>query len=334
VSRLKLTLACGAYDRTFGLFDGSVRPAGIDLNMIAMDPGELFRRQARFAEFDVAEFSLATLAILQAQGDDRFVGIPVFPSRRFRHEHVWISRRAGISSPADLKGKRVGVQEYIQTASVWIRGVLSDEFGVRSEDVEWCVGGYNEPDPGYEHRIPLVLAQSGITVTTLPPDQSIDELLVRGELAAAFPAVPRSFREGSPHVTRLFEDFRRVETDYFARTGIFPIMHLVVLKRELYERHPWAAVSLYRAFEQARRLALRRLEFSPGPLTTSLPWLTENLAEAKAALGDDYWSYGLRGNEHVVATLLRYLEEQALVEAAPAVESLFAPETLVGIEGL
>jgi 4,5-dihydroxyphthalate decarboxylase len=333
MTRLRLSLACGVYDRTFALFDGSVRPEGIDVTPVPLHPGELFRRQARFAEFDVAEFSLATLGILHAQGDRRFVALPVYPARRFRHEHVWISTRAGIRSPEDLKGKRVGVQEYIQTASVWIRGFLSDDFGVQSSEVEWCVGGYNAPDPHYAHRIPLTLAQAGITVTQLPAGESIDGMLRRGELAAAFPGVPQSFRDGSPDVARLFERYWEVEAEYFRRTRIFPIMHVVVVKRELYERHPWVAVSLTKAFEEARRLAERRYDFSPGPLAASLPWLDRHLAETREIMGHDYWSYGLRGNEHVIETLMRYLHEQGLVESPIGdVAELFAPETHAGVE--
>jgi len=333
MSRLDLTLACGVYDRTYALFDGSVRLEGVSLNMVPLHPGELFRRQARFAEFDAAEFSLATLGILHAQGDRRFVGIPVYPARRFRHEHVWISRRAGIESPVDLKGKRVGVQEYIQTASVWIRGILSDDFGVTSQDVDWCVGGYNAPDPHYAHRIPLTLAQAKIRVTTIPSTESIDGMLRRGDLAAAFPGVPQSFRDGSEDVARLFEDYWNVEADYFTRTGIFPIMHVVVVKRELYERHPWVAVSLYKAFEEARRIAERRYDFSPGPLHASLPWVNHHLEETRKIMGHDYWSYGLRGNEHVIETMMRYLVEQGLVESPVAdMTELFAPETHAGVE--
>ena len=333
MSRLELTLGCGLYDRTVALFDGTVQPEGISLNPIAFHPGELFRRQARFAEFDVAEFSLATLGILHAQGDQRFVALPIYPARRFRHEHIWISTQAGITSPADLAGKRVGIQEYIQTASVWIRGILADDFGVKSQDVEWCVGGYNTPDPEYAHRIPLTLAQAGITVTTIPPHESIDGMLRRGELAAAFPGVPQSFRDGSPDVARLFKDYWDVEADYFARTGIFPIMHVVVVRREIYERHPWVAVSLAKAFEEARRISDRRYDFSPGPLYASLPWLNHHLEETRHVLGHDYWSYGLQGNEHVIETLMRYLGEQGLVETPITdIRELFAPETHLGVE--
>lgn len=323
-----ITVACGVYDRTAGLFDGSVRAEGVDLNMIGMLPGELFRRQARHAEFDASEFSLATLMILASRGDDRFVGIPVYPARRFRHEHVWINSQCAIESPSDLKGRRVGVQEFIQTASVWIRGFLSDDYGVPQDSVEWFVGGYNAPESAYEHRIPLQLRTSTV-VHQIPDDRCLNDLLVSGEIDAIFPGRPRAIQQADPRVRPLFTNFAEVEADYFARTHIFPIMHVVIIKREIYERAPWMAASIYRAFEEAKWQAFDRLRNYPGPLYSSLPWQSKHLSDTELLLGSDYWSYGVRGNRHVLERLAHYLWEQGLL-AHPigAVEALFAPETV------
>jgi 4,5-dihydroxyphthalate decarboxylase len=328
--KLQLTLACGLYDRTYGLHDGSVPVEGVDLNFLPMMPVETFRRQARHAEFDASEFSLSTFMILHARGDRRFVGIPVFPSRRFRHEHVWVNVNAGIRSPADLKGKRIAVEEYIQTASLWIRGFLQDDFGVRDEDAEWFFGGYNEPDPHFEPRIQLELP-SRVRATVIDPERSLDELLNAGEVDAIFPKRPASFLRGSPNVARLFPDFRAAELDYFQRTGIFPIMHVVVVRRDLYEKHSWVVQALYKAFVYAKALATRRLTLSP-PLHAMLPWLTAHIEETVRLMGKDYWSYGLEENRHVLQTAARHAWDQGLLESRiDNVSELFAPETHAGV---
>ena len=328
--KLPMTLACGLYDRTFGLRDGTVPVEGVDLNFLPMMPVETFRRQGRHGEFDASEFSLSTFMVLHARGDRRFVGIPVYPSRRFRHEHVWISTRAGIRSPSDLKGKRVGVQEYVQTAALWIRGFLEHDYGVRTQDVEWFFGGYNEPDPHFKPRIELELPRE-VKARVIPPDQCIDGMLERGDLDAVLPAVPASFRRGSPNVVRLFHDFRTVEQDYFSRTRIFPIMHVVVVKREIYERHPWVMQSLYKGFVKAKDLAVRRLTTSP-PLHATLPWLTAELESTRSIMGQDFWSYGLEENRHVLETAATYAWEQGLLaKPIDRIDDLFAPETHAGV---
>jgi len=241
--KLPITLACGLYDRTYGLHDGTVPVEGVDLNFLPMMPVETFRRQGRHAEFDASEFSLSTFLVLHARGDRRFVGIPVYPSRRFRHEHVWVNAKAGIRTPADLKGKRVGVQEYVQTAALWIRGFLQQDYGVRTQDIDWHFGGYNEPDPRFKPRIELPIPPE-VRTRVIAGDTCIDAMLERGELDAALPALPASFRRGSPNVARLFPDFRAAEADYYTRTRIFPIMHVVVVRREIYEKNRWVAQAL------------------------------------------------------------------------------------------
>ncbi len=331
--KLPITLACGLYDRTYGLHDGTVPVEGVSLNFLPMMPVETFRRQGRHAEFDASEFSLSTFLVLHTRGDRRFVGIPVYPSRRFRHEHVWVNTNAGIKTPADLKGKRVGVQEYVQTAALWIRGFLQQDYGVRTQDIDWHFGGYNEPDPRFEPRIELPIPPE-VRTRVIPGDQCIDAMLDRGELDAVLPALPMSFRRGSPNVARLFPDFRAAEADYFARTRIFPIMHVVVIRREIYEKNRWLAQALYKGFVKARELAMRRLTTYP-PLHVTLPWLTAHIEETQKIMGRDYWSYGLAENRHVLETAARHAWEQGLLEKPIGnIEELFAPETHAGVQDI
>ena len=331
--KLPLTIACGLYDRTYGLHDGSVTVEGVALNYLPMMPVETFRRQGRHAEFDASEFSLSTFLVLHARGDRRFVGIPVYPSRRFRHEHVWVNTRAGIRTPADLKGKRVGVQEYVQTAALWIRGFLEQDYGVRTRDIDWHFGGYNEPDPHFKPRIELPIPPE-VRTRVIPGDKCIDEMLDRGELDAVLPALPASFRRGSPNVARLFPDFRAAEEDYFTRTRIFPIMHVVVIRREIYEKNRWVAQALYKGFVKAKELAMRRLTTYP-PLHATLPWLTAHIEHTQKIMGKDYWSYGLAENRHVLETAARHAWEQHLLEKPIAnVDDLFAPETHAGVQDI
>jgi 4,5-dihydroxyphthalate decarboxylase len=324
---LQLSFASGVYDRTVPLLDGSVRPAGIQLNHVEVEPIALFERQARHAEFDVAEFSLATHAILVARGDRRMVAIPAFISRKFRHSDVYVNTKAGIQVPRDLADKRVGVQEYQQTAAVWIRGMLQHEYGVVPDQVHWHFGGFNAAGP-YHERIPITLPPS-IRVTTIPEQTSLDQMLDRGELDAVIGAqAPLSFQRGSPNVARLFPNSKEVEVEYYRRAGIFPIMHLVVLRREIYERSPEIATSLYQAFLQAKAIAEKRLRFS-GVLGCTLPWLTQHLEEMDTLLGPDPFSYGLEKNGPLLETFLQYLHEQGLTERRLGVADLFARGMLV-----
>ncbi len=328
--KLNLTLACGIYDKTMALQTGSVSPDGINLNYLIMNnPGELFKRQARYAEFDVSEFSLSTHAILHSRGDRRMVGIPIFPSRRFRHSDIYINTSAGIREPKDLAGKRVGTMSFQLTAAVWIRGVLEHDYGVRADQIEWYFGGYNEA-MNYTERIPIDYPPNVRTKNV--SDQSLDQMLESGEISAligAFP--PRSFQNGSPKVGRLFPNYHEVEMDYYRRTGIFPIMHMVVIKREIYEEAPWVAVSLAKAFMRAKAVGKRRLDFTAS-LFCSLPWLMLHLQEARELMGGDLFPYGIEENRKVLETLLEYSYEQGLVSQRLKLEELFAPETLGGVD--
>src|SRR5216683_7023698 len=319
---LRVTLACGATDRTLPLIVGDVRPAGIDLTFLRMYPEEVFWRMTRHAEFDAAEMSLSSYLLRRSRADDSLLAIPVYTSREFRHSCVWVRADADIEVPADLKGKRMGVPEYQMTAAVWIRGFLSDDFGVQPADMRWFCGGLYQP--GREEK--LTIAIPGLDLHVIRADQTLSQMLQDGELDAIMGPRPPSGFPG-PRVRRLFEDFRSVEMDYFFRTRVFPIMHTVVIRRELLEREPWVARSLYDAFSESKKRALAELA-DPVVLYTSLPWQIAEVEATSALIGEDFWPYGLEPNRKALETLVRYSCEQGLAQRPVAIESLFVPSTL------
>jgi 4,5-dihydroxyphthalate decarboxylase len=325
VSRLRLTLACWDYDRTRALAEGRVQPDGIDLNYLSLPVEETFFRMLRHREFDAAEMSLSSYSVTLARPDPPFIAIPVFPSRFFRHSCLFVSAKSGIREPAQLAGKRLGSPEYQMTAPVWIRGILSDEYGVRVEDVQHVTGG--EEEPGRDEKVKLDLPPA-IRVERIGPTQTLSKMLADGEIdALATARAPSTFRTRPDDVKRLFEDFVDVERAYFRRTRIFPIMHVVAIRRDVYRAHPWVAQSLYKAFVEAQRRTYRDLE-ETAALKAMLPWLTAHVEETRREMGDDWWAYGLEPNRHVLDTFLRYHHEQGLSKTRLAPEQLFAPETL------
>jgi len=327
---LRLTLACGEYDRTHGLADGSVRPEGIAIDYVALEPGELFDRVVRHREFPVAEMSLATYLNLLARGDDGLVGIPVFPSRAFRHSAIYVNRDAGIRRPEDLRDRRVGTMQYQITVNLWLRGILEEDHGVRPSDLTWVLGGQDVP--GTRERAPVDIPPD-VAVESAPPGSTLGELLVRGEIDALFaPHTPTVFAEHRPEVVRLFPDFRTVEADWYRRTGLFPIMHLVVIRRDVYEADRWVARSLFKAFCEAKARAHARLRFT-GTLAAMVPWLVADLEEAEALFGGRYWPYGVEANRAELATALRWAHEQGIAGRLLALEEAFAPETLDAQDG-
>lgn len=319
---LRLTLACGASDRTLPLILGDVRAAGIELTFLRMPPEEVFWRMTRHAEFDASEMSLSSYMLRRSRGDDALLGIPVFTSREFRHSCVWVRADADIESPSDLKGKRMGVPEYQMTAAVWIRGFLSDDFGVAPADLRWFSGGLYQP--GREEKLPISIPR--LDLRPIGAERTLSQMLLEGELDAVMGArPPRGFP--GPRVRRLFPDFRSVEADYFARTRIFPIMHTVVIRRELLEREPWVARNLYDAFCEAKQRAVCDLT-QQAELAVTLPWQIAELEATRQLMGDDYWPYGVEPNRTTLETLMRYSREQGLAERSVPVETLFAPSTL------
>lgn len=325
MTRLRLTLACGDYDRTRALEDGSLRPDGIDLVYVRLSPEETFFRMIRHREFEVAELSLSSYVHSLKADPAPFVALPVFPSRMFRHSSVFVNADAGIHAPEDVVGKVVGSPEYQLSACVWIRGILAEYHGVAVDSVRYRTGG--QEATGRLEKAPLDLP-ANIDVQPIGPDQTLSQMLVEGEIdVLCTPRIPGPFRAGDPRFRRLFGDVVAAEKRYFAASGIFPIMHVVVVRRDVYQAHPWVMQSLVKAFTQAKERGAERL-YDSSALRFMLPWLNEHLEETRELLGDDYWSYGLASNYETLATFLRYHHEQGLHPRLLRPEELFAPESI------
>ena len=323
MGNLHLTVACGDYDRTRSLEDGSVRADGIDLTYLRLPVEETFFRMLRHREFEVAEMSLSSYVVSLQQDPAPFVALPVYTSRMFRHGGVYINTEAGIHTPQDLVGKVVGVPEYQLSANVWIRGILADQHGVPIDAVTYRTGGQEQP--GRIEKAKLALPEH-IRVTPIDPTRTLSRMLAEGEIDALYsPRIPSPFVARDPRVARLFPAVVQAERDYFAATGIFPIMHVVVVRRDVYEANRWVAQSLTKAFARAKDEVFDRL-YDSSALRFMLPWLNQHLEDARADLGDDYWSYGLDANRDVLDTFLRYHHEQGLSPRRVHPDELFAPE--------
>ena len=321
---LHLTLACSDYDRTRALRDGRVRVEGCELTYLPLTVEETFFRMLRHREFDVAEMSLSSYVVSHVSDDPWLVAIPVFPSRSFRHAQIAV-RTDRVRAPEDLAGLVVGTPEFQLTACVWIRGILADRHGVPVESVRYRTAGLETPDRPEKLKLSL---PPEIDVAPLDRGLSLSDALAEGVIdAIQAPREPSCLLRGAPDVGRLFPDFRAEEERYARDTGIFPIMHVVVLRRELHERHPWLAGSLQKAFTQARDLAYDALR-EVAALATSLPWQLAEVLRTQELLGEDWWAYGLEPNRHVLDTFLRYHHEQGLSPRRVAPEELFAPSTL------
>jgi 4,5-dihydroxyphthalate decarboxylase len=321
----RLTLACFDYDRTRALRDGEIVPEGIDLTYLTLPVEETFFRMLRHREFDVCEMSLSSYAVSLSSADSWLVAVPVFPSRAFRHSGVFVNRASGIEGPEDLPGKVVGVAEYELTANVWIRGILAEHHGVAVESVAYRTGGLEQP--GRREKLELDLPPA-IDIAPLDSGRSLSDALVAGEIDALYtPRAPSSFTRGSPEVRRLWPDAAAAEAEYHAKTGIFPIMHTLVVPRRLHEADPWIARSLFKAFTAARDRAYELLG-ETAALPYMLPFLPLDHERVVEKMGRDYWPYGLEPNRHVLETFLRYHHEQGLSPRRLEPEELFAPETL------
>lgn len=325
MAKLRLTLACWDYDRTRALLEDRIAPDGIELVGLNLPVEETFFRMMRHREFDVAEMSLSSYVVSRFAAEPAFIAIPVFPSRFFRHSSIFINRDRGIREPRDLAGKRVGLPEYQLTACVWIRGLLSDEYGVPLASPGYFTGG--EEQPGREEKIKVTLPP-GVRLEPIPAGQTLSRMLDAGELDAVYaPRIPSTFRHGSGSVRRLFEDYLTVEREYFQRTRIFPIMHTVIIRRDVYRQNPWVAQSLYKAFLRAQRQAYQDL-YEAAALKFMLPWLLRHVEETREVMGEDFWPYGLEPNRRTLETFLRYSFEQGLSARQLKPEELFAPESL------
>lgn len=320
---LDLTLACWDYDRTRPLMDGRVRPEGIDLRYLAMEMPESFFRMLRFGEFHASEMSMGWYVRTVLAQPRPFIAIPVFVSRMFRHSCIYVNAASGICAPGDLRGKRIGCPEYQMTAAIWIKGILADRHDVPVNSVTYHTGGLEQPG---RRETPLELPDD-IVVEPIGDDRTLSDMLEAGEIDALYSAhQPPCF--GRKGIRRLFEDYEAQELAYLEDTGIFPIMHVIVVRTDVLEAHPWVAQSLTKAFEAARDIAIDDL-FEPAALKASLPWLLAAAERTRDAFGTtDFWPYGVERNRATLQTFLRYAHEQALTPRRLEPEELFVPSTL------
>lgn len=319
-----ITIACGNYDRTAAIRDGRVKVEGCAVTYLSLHPEEIFHRTFRFHEFDISEMSFSSFVRTVASGTAAYVGIPAFVSRIFRHSGIYVRAGASIHKPQDLRGKRVGVPEYQLTAVVWMRGMLHHEYGVHPSEIHWLSGGQEQP--GRQERTPLKSVR-GIDLQPIRDDQTLVGLLKAGELDALLTArAPSSFLAGEPHIARLFPDTRAAEAAYYKKTGLFPIMHLVGIRKTLTEQYPWLATSVYKAFCEAKALAMTDLTDITA-LTVMLPFLEAEAKETMAKMGRDFWRYGVDDNLREIQALAQYLFEQGLVDRKVETDELFAPST-------
>jgi 4,5-dihydroxyphthalate decarboxylase len=323
MSKLRLSVAIGDYDRNRPLIDGAVQIDGVDPVFMTLDPEEIFFRAFRYADFDICELSLSSFTIKTAQGDNAYVGIPAFLSRAFRHTSIYV-RTDRIKTPKDLIGKRIGLPEYQLTANVWARAVLEDDYGVKPSDIVWVRGGIEEP--GRPEKIKIKLPPE-IRLEQAPEGKSLAALLEAGEIDGLIaPRAPSCYDRGHPHVGWLFPDPTKVATEYYRRTGIFPIMHLLGLRRDLAERHPYLPAALLKAFERSKSVALARLGDTAATKVT-LPFIEEQLKATRSLMGADYWSYGVAPNRKVLDNFLHHHHAQGLSPRRVSVDELFHPST-------
>lgn len=325
MASLPLSVAIGDYDRNRPLIDGKVGIDGVDPVFMTLDPEEIFFRAFRHAEFDICELSLSSYVVKLDRGDSPYVAVPAFLSRAFRHTSIYIRTDRGIRAPADLKGRRIGLPEYQLTACVWARALLEDEYGVKPSDVTWVRGGIEQP--GRPEKIRIALPPD-IRLEDAPPGASLNALIERGEIDAFIgPRAPSCYDRGGSNIARLFADPTAAAADYFRRTGIFPIMHVLGIRRTIAEAHPWLPAACLKAFEQSKAAALAKLADTSATKVT-LPFVEEQLKAARELLGPDYWSYGVAANRGVLETFLRHHHRQGLSSRELSVDELFHPATL------
>jgi 4,5-dihydroxyphthalate decarboxylase len=325
LSKLNVSFACWDYDRIQSLANGSVHVSGINLNWLNMPVEETFWRMMRHQEFDASELSLSSYLIAKDQGFPNVTAIPVFMSRSFRHSGIYINKNSGIKEAADLIGKRVGIPEYQLTACLWIRGILQHDYNVNPEDINWFTGG--EETPGRVEKVKLDLPPE-ISIFSINENQTLNAMLESGEIDALIaPRAPSCFLNGSPNVERLFTDYVSVEKDYYQRTGIFPIMHVVAIRDEILKEHPWVALNLLQAFEEAKQKVYEGFK-QTAALKVTLPWFTSEWEKTRELMGDDFWPYGLEKNRKTLEAAVTYSYEQGMIKNKWKVEDLFVTSTL------
>jgi len=323
VPRLHLTFAGCRYDRMEAIREGLVTVEGVDLTCLTLKSGrDVFDRMVGGQEFDVAELSASEFISLEGKGDNPFVALPVFPSRVFRHGYVFVNARAGIRTPKDLEGKRVGLPLYTQTAAIWARGHLAHQFGVDLERIHWVQGAVEDAGTHGKPHAPALLRP--VEIEQNASGKPLGALLARGEIDALIGSrKPETFGR-DPDVVRLFPNYRALERELYQTARIFPIMHLIAMRRSLYERHRWLATSFYKAFVESKRRAIARMRYG-GSLSTMLPWLLAEIEEIDAVFGGDAWPYGIEPNRPTLEALVRYMAEQGFIARPIPVDDLFVP---------
>ncbi|MFK7966498.1 MAG: ABC transporter substrate-binding protein [Burkholderiaceae bacterium] len=322
MSALNLSLAIGNYDRVRPLIDGEVQIDGVDPVFMLLTPEEMFFRAFRHQAFDVSELSFSSYVVSLTRENPPYVAVPVFLSRAFRHTSIYIRNDKGIQKPEDLKGRRIGIAEYQLTANVWARAILQDDYGVKPSDIHWIRGGMNTP--GRPEKLKVTLPPD-VKLDPAPDDRSLDDLLSAGEIDGFIgPRWPKCFDEGHPKVTRLFGNSIDVASDYYRRTGIFPIMHVLGVRRELADQHPWLPGALFKAFNGSKAAARAALNDTSATKVT-MPFVEDQLLAARQLMGDEFWSYGVKGNEKVLETFLAHHHSQGLSSRLVTVDELFHP---------
>ena len=319
---LHLSIACRPYDRIAALMDGAVQVEGCTTSILPLPAEEIFSRAYSRAEFDVTELSMSSHIITTEKKISPYVGIPVFISRMFRHQAIYVRTDRGIEKPQDLRGKTLGVPEYQMTAALWVRGMLSDVYGVKSEHISWRTGGLQRP--GRREKFGMTFAPP-FDVRPIPVDQTLDTLLARGDIDGIVTARPPScFLNATAPVRRLFPEFVAEEQAYFGRTGLFPIMHLIGIRRDVYEQNRWLASSLFKAFDRAKAACFAAIE-DDNALQIALPWSLQSYADTRRLMGADYWPYGIEKNLTALNAMIRYSREQGLTRHISDASELFAP---------
>jgi 4,5-dihydroxyphthalate decarboxylase len=320
--KLRLTIATEDYDRVRPLVDGRVRIEGCEINYLCLGPEEAFYRAFSNKEFDITELSFSSYIIARSRGIADYIAVPVFLSRMFRHSAIYIRKDAGIERPQDLKGRTVGVPVYAMTASLWVRGMLADDYGVMPGDIRWATGGLEQA--GRYGKYPMNLPPH-IKVEPIPTDRTLSDMLARGEITALVSArAPSCFGNGD--VVRLFPNFRELEKEYYRKNRLFPIMHGLAIREDLAAREPWLPSSVFKAFVEAKRIAMQEMR-DVAALRLTLPWLAAEIAETMETMGDDYWTYGFKQNLAELETMTRWSFEQGLAVRQLDPKELFHPAT-------
>lgn len=314
----------GDYDRTRPIYDGRVQIDGVDPVCMLLSPEEMFFRAFRHQDFDVSELSLSSYCVTVANRGPHYFAIPVFLSRAFRHTSIYIRKDRNITRPEDLVGKRIGIAEYQQTANVWVRGILEQDYGVKPSDITWVQGGMDTP--GRPEKIKLDLPDD-VHIESAPAGATLNDMLVSGDIDGFIgPRWPRCFDEGHQHVGRLFEDSIAAAAEHYGRTGYFPIMHVLGVRRSLANAQPWLPSAIMKAFTEARDIALAALKDTSATKVT-MPFVEDNLAAVKKLMGEDFWSYGLADNATTLDAFCEMHYRQGLSSRRLAVDELFHPAT-------